>query len=110
MSPVNDAPVVDAQSLTTNEDTAKAITLAASDVDGDSLTYIITGPSHGMLSGTAPNLTYTPAANYHGPDTFTFKVNDGTVDSAAATVSITVSPFRKASSRISMPSPGSCPW
>ncbi|PYK07918.1 MAG: hypothetical protein DME65_15340 [Verrucomicrobia bacterium] len=96
VSPVNDAPVVDAQSLTTNEDTAKAITLAASDVDGDSLTYIITGPSHGMLSGTAPNLTYTPAANYHGPDTFTFKVNDGTVDSAAAIVSITVSPVNDA--------------
>ena len=47
-------------------------------------------PAHGTLSGTAPNLTYTPAANYNGADSFTFKVNDGTVDSAAATVSITV--------------------
>ena len=34
---VNDAPVADAQSVSTDEDTAKAITLTASDVDGDSL-------------------------------------------------------------------------
>src|SRR5207253_725817 len=45
---------------------------------------------HGTLSGTAPALTYTPAANYNGPDTFTFKANDGTLDSNAATVTITV--------------------
>ena len=89
---VNDTPVASSDSVTTNEDTAKAITLAASDVDGDSLTYGITGPSHGALSGTAPNLTYTPGANYNGSDSFVFKVNDGHVDSADATVSITVSP------------------
>ncbi len=35
-------------------------------------------------------MTYTPAANYNGPDSFTFTVNDGTVTSAPATVSITV--------------------
>src|SRR5207249_3626361 len=88
---VNDAPGANAQSATTAEDTAKAITLTASDVDGDALTYsIVSGPTHGALSGTAPNVTYTPAANYNGPDSFTFKANDGTVDSAAATISITV--------------------
>ena len=53
-------------------------------------------PAHGTLSGTAPNLTYTPAANYNGADSFTFKVNDGTVDSAPATVSITVTPVNDA--------------
>ena len=63
----------------------------------DTLTYtIVTPPAHGTLSGTAPNLTYTPAANYNGPDSFTFKVNDGTVDSATATVSITVTPVNDA--------------
>ncbi len=88
---VNDTPVANPQSATTNEDTAKAITLNGSDVDGNPLTYSVTGsPSHGALSGTAPNLTYTPAANYNGADSFTFKVNDGTVDSAPATVSLTV--------------------
>src|SRR5207253_8129484 len=51
---------------------------------------VVAGPTHGALSGTAPNLTYTPAANYNGADSFTFKANDGTVDSSAATVSITI--------------------
>src|SRR2546425_88550 len=88
---VNHAPVAAAQTVTTAEDTAKAVVLTASDADGDPLTYsVVAGPTHGALSGTAPNLTYTPAANYNGPDSFTFKANDGTVDSSAATVSITV--------------------
>ena len=74
----NGAPVAAAQSVTTDEDTAVAITLAATDADGDPLTYtIVTAPAHGTLSGTAPSLTYTPAANYNGPDSFTFKANDG---------------------------------
>src|SRR5207248_7332737 len=84
---VNDARVVNGQSATTAEDTAKAITLTASDVDGDTLTYsIVSGPLHGSLSGTAPNVTYTPAANYNGPDSFTFNANDSTIDSNVATV------------------------
>jgi len=88
---VNDAPVANAQSVTTQQDTALAITLTGSDVDGDTLTYsVVTAPSHGTLSGTAPNLTYTPTSGYSGSDSFTFKVNDGALDSAAATVSITV--------------------
>src|SRR5207237_369306 len=96
---VNDAPVANAQSVTTAEDTAKAITLTASDVDGDTLTYsIVFGPSHGSLSGAAPNVSYTPAANYNGADSFTFKANDGTVDSNVATVSLTVTAVNDAPS------------
>jgi hypothetical protein len=96
--PVNDAPVATARSATTNEDTAVAITLAGTDVDGDSLTYtVVQQPAHGTLSGTAPNLTYQPALNYNGPDSFTFRVNDGQVDSAVvATVSLTVNPVNDA--------------
>ncbi|MDB6080401.1 MAG: Ig family protein [Akkermansiaceae bacterium] len=91
---LNNAPVVAPQVVTTSEDTAKAITLGGSDVENSPLTFtVITPPQHGALSGTAPNLTYTPALNYHGTDSFTFKANDGTTDSAAtATVSITVTP------------------
>ena len=97
VTPVNDPPVANPQAVTTNEDTAQAITLTGSDPDGNPLTYgVVSAPIHGTLSGTAPNLTYTPAANYNGPDSFTFKVNDGTVDSAAATVSITVTPVNDA--------------
>jgi hypothetical protein len=88
---VNDAPVANGLSVTTAEDTPKAIPLNVSDPDADQLTYaILSGPAHGVLSGTAPNLTYTPTANYNGPDSFTFWVNDGSVNSNIAAVSITV--------------------
>jgi VCBS repeat-containing protein len=94
---VDDAPVANEQSVTTAEDTAKAIALVASDPDSGSLSYtVVAGPSHGALSGTAPNLTYTPAANYHGADSFTFKANDGTSDSNLATVTIAVTPVADA--------------
>jgi len=99
----NQVPVADAQSTSTNEDTLKTITLTASDADDDPLTFTVTsGPSHGGLDTTTPaadcsavntcsaQVDYTPALNYNGPDSFDFKVNDGTVDSAPATVSITV--------------------
>ncbi len=91
VNPVNDPPVAQGQSVATVEDTPKAIVLQATDLDGDSLTYaLVAGPSHGAVSGTGANRTYTPAANYNGPDSFTFKANDGTVDSNVATVSLTV--------------------
>ncbi len=97
VNPVNDAPVADAQSVTTDEDTPVAITLTGSDVDGDALTFAIaTPPAHGTLSGSAPNLTYTPEADYSGPDSFTFTVNDGLLDSTPATVTITVAPVNDA--------------
>jgi PKD repeat protein len=93
VNPVNDPPVANDQSVTTPEDTPLDMTLTGSDADGDALTYsVVTGPGHGSLSGTAPDLTYTPDANFNGPDGFTFKVDDGTVDSDPATVSIRVTP------------------
>jgi hypothetical protein len=92
---VNDAPVADTLALTTDQDTPVEITLTGSDPDGDVLTFIVdsaSGPGHGDLSGTAPNLTYTPEPGYNGPDSFTFKVSDGQLDSASATVYITIRP------------------
>jgi hypothetical protein len=53
---------------------------------------VTTPPIHGTLSGTAPSLTYTPAPDYSGTDILQFKVNNGVLDSALATVSITVTP------------------
>ncbi len=97
ISPVNDKPVITNGPVTTAEDTAAGITVTGTDVDGDTLSYsLVSGPSHGALSGTMPNLTYTPAANYNGPDSIVVKANDGTVDSNQATVSITVTPVNDA--------------
>jgi hypothetical protein len=88
----NHSPVANSQNVAVTQNTAKSITLTASDSDGDKLTYsIVAKPSHGTLTGTAPSLTYSPASGYTGADSFTFKVNDGKVDSAVATISITVS-------------------
>jgi large repetitive protein len=100
-------PVANSQSVTTDQDVAKAITLSASDPDSPSLTFSIgTGPSHGSLgpigaptctpagsgSTCTAGVTYTPSPGYNGPDSFTFSASDGTLSSALATVSITVNP------------------
>ncbi|QRN95901.1 cadherin-like domain-containing protein [Archangium violaceum] len=77
--------------FTTAEDTAWAVTLSARSHDGSPLTYtVVSNPAHGTLSGTAPDLTYTPAANYNGSDSFTYQASDGTNVSNVATVALTV--------------------
>ena len=89
----NSPPIANSKSVIVNKDTPTAITLTASDPDGNTLTYTkLTNPAHGTLTGTAPSLTYTPSTGYTGSDSFTFKVNDGNVDSNIATISITISP------------------
>ena len=97
LEPVNRAPTASDVAVTTAEDTAAAVTLTGSDPDGDELTYaVVSSPAHGTLSGTAPNLTYTPAADYSGTDSFTYTVSDGAFTSSPATVSITVTPVNDA--------------
>jgi len=67
------------------------IQLNANDPRGLPLTYtILTYPAHGGLTGTPPYMTYTPTNCYEGPDSFTFKVNDGQYDSAPATVTLII--------------------
>lgn len=73
------------------EDTPETITLQGNDPDGDLLSFtIVTQPSHGKLSGTGPNLIYTPEKDFNGADSFTFSINDGKSDSDSATFSIMV--------------------
>ncbi|WP_068415428.1 Ig-like domain-containing protein [Planctomyces sp. SH-PL62] len=72
---------------------SKPITLTATDPEGASLTYTVAvGPAHGTLSGSGPNLVYTPHAGYTGPDHFTFAASDGRSTSVPATVTILVKP------------------
>ena len=89
--PQNSAPVALAQNLSTAEDNSKAITLTGTDAEGNTLVYtVLTRPTRGTVTGNEPYLTYSPPADFNGTERITFKVNDGTSDSAVATVSITV--------------------
>ena len=99
----NVAPVAQAQNLITGQNAAKGISLGATDSNSPALTFtIITPPAHGTLGPLQPPnclpaglgsmctdaLFYTPNAGYTGNDSFTFKANDGTLDSNTAAVSI----------------------
>jgi len=91
VSAVNDAPVANDSSVTTNEDTAIVITLTATDVENDNLTFtIVSDVSNGITTRSGATVTYTPNNNWNGTDTFTFNANDGTDDSNTSTVTITV--------------------
>jgi hypothetical protein len=84
-------PVAISQSVKTDRSTPVGITLSALSPKGFPLTCrLLTAPSHGRLSGSCPNLTYTPDSDYAGTDGFTFRENDGTADSNTASVGITI--------------------
>ena len=90
---VNKPPVANNQSVVTNEDKPVAITLTGSDADGDPLTFtVVSQPANGLLSGTEPNLTYIPFMDFNGFDSFSFKVNDGNIDSDKVQAAISVNP------------------
>jgi Bacterial Ig domain len=109
---VNDQPVAAAKTPTTAEDTFVQVTMSGTDIDGDDLTFsIVASPSNGSLgtfgspscNGQTPSsctetVRYTPDADYNGGDTFTYRVNDGTVNSIAATVSVTITAVNDAPS------------
>jgi bacillolysin len=102
--PPNAPPTANAQSVTAGANTPVTIALSGTDPETCELGFTIVGtPTHGALGSIAsaacaagsPNtdtatVTYTPSSGYSGSDSFTFEVNDGTVDSAPATVLITV--------------------
>ena len=92
-APAGGTPEADDQLVSVAFNTPQPITLTASDPDGgpQALAYsIVSQPQHGTLTGTPPSVTYTPDADYSGPDSFTFKANDGAADSGPATVTIQV--------------------
>ena len=86
-------PVADPQAVNLDEDTPAEITLTGTDPDEGTLAFAVaTQPQHGTLTGTAPSLTYTPAANYNGQDAFSFVVVAGGDTSSPATVTLVVAP------------------
>ena len=64
----------------------------SADPDSESLVYsLVTQAGHGAVTVNPDgSFSYTPNANYNGPDSFTFKANDGALDSNVATVGLTV--------------------
>jgi len=94
ITPVNDAPTAGSFGVTILEDHSTNLTLKGSDVEGGVTYGLVYNPSHGVLSGFNTNtgaITYLPATNYAGSDTFSYQVSDGILF-ATGTVSITVSP------------------
>jgi hypothetical protein len=88
---VADAPVAENQTIETDEDTALAIALVASDADRDPLAFRIERPpAKGSLRGEAPEIWYVPNADYNGSDSFVFAVDDGRGGSDTGTVSIRI--------------------
>ena len=98
ISAVNDLPTANTDSYNTNEDTplnvpAPGVLSNDSDLDGpNSLTASkVSDPAHGYLSFNSDgSFSYTPAINYYGSDSFTYRVSDGVEQSNIATVSINV--------------------
>ncbi|MEW8539447.1 MAG: putative Ig domain-containing protein [Candidatus Thiodiazotropha endolucinida] len=90
--------------VTTEEDVVLSIVLQGQDIDGDSISYsIVTQPLNGQLSGVAPNLLYTPNADFNGSDSFTYLTHDGLLGSPTATVDVTVSSVNDAPAIASVP-------
>ena len=95
--PTNQPPVADDETLTVAEDTPGNVSVLPGDTDpdGDSLTVTTLNPTaaHGTVSCTAAGVcTYTPNANYNGPDCFDYTVSDGHGGTDTGHVSITVTP------------------
>ncbi|MGA1823315.1 MAG: Ig-like domain-containing protein [bacterium] len=96
----NDEPVASDSAINTDEDVAAEGLLLAHDIDGDALTFsLLSACEKGTVTvfdSTTGAFTYTPDENVYGNDRFTFKVNDGTIDSTIATVMITINPINDA--------------
>ena len=95
VNPVNDEPIADDESVTLPEDSSIAVSvlIGDSDADGDALHVVAaTDGTHGTVTigSSGFRVTYHPAADYNGPDAFTYTVSDGHggMDSAAVTVTV----------------------
>ncbi|NDW45431.1 Ig-like domain-containing protein, partial [Ruegeria sp. PrR005] len=94
VTPVNDAPVAGDDSVTTAEDTAITFDPRGNDtdVDGNPLSLAsVTQPAHGSVAITPDgSLIYTPDAEFHGTDSFTYTVSDGEGGTDEGTLTLTV--------------------
>ncbi|MBN1257388.1 MAG: hypothetical protein JXA52_06745 [Planctomycetes bacterium] len=78
------------QEVITKMQQAVNITLQAIDLEEDPVSYTVSSPTNGVLSGTAPNLIYTPNPGFYGHDSFTFNADDGSGPGNTAMVNISI--------------------
>lgn len=89
----NMPPTAQPMQLATLKDNNLQIQLSATDPEGASLAYsILTQPGNESLSGTAPDLVYSPASGFTGADSFTWQASDGELTTGTITVTIDVLP------------------
>jgi alpha-tubulin suppressor-like RCC1 family protein len=87
------APTLEAATISLAPDADNTITLDASDADGDPLTFtIVTLPAHGSITGSGPAFIYAPDAGYQGLDTFSVSASDGFLTSGPVVVNLVVQP------------------
>jgi hypothetical protein len=94
----NATPVAVSQWVNVNEDASVPIVVVGTTQTGNNVSYtLLNAPTNGALSGTLPNVTYTPAAKFHGGDLLRFRVTDTTSNlRATGLVSIAVAPVNYA--------------
>ena len=95
VAPVNDPPVADDKTLTTQEDTRGVVTLTATDIDSPVPTIfeIVTHSVYGIAEIIGDQLTFMPSQDWHGTTSVTYRARD--TDGAwsePATVTIIVTP------------------
>ncbi|HEY1026992.1 MAG TPA: retention module-containing protein, partial [Pseudomonas sp.] len=99
VNPINDLPVLNNPSVSVDEDQSLASQLNVTDVDGDTVSYTLkSGTTNGTLvfDAATGQYTYTPNANYHGPDSFIVSLDDGKGGVVDSVVTITVNPINDA--------------
>lgn len=89
----NTAPEANAQTVAVVDGKPTPITLTGSDVEDNPLTFSMASayPGQGLLSGIPPNFVYYPPTEVNATETFSFRVNDGSLSSAPATVTLNIS-------------------
>jgi hypothetical protein len=100
----NAAPTAQDVTVETTAGEPVDLRLEGDDPDGDPVTFaLLTQPRDGSLSGTAPNLRYTPDDGFDGIDTFTYIASDNLLDSDPATVTVTVTAGDSSAAQPSVP-------
>jgi hypothetical protein len=94
---INDAPVARAQTVTTTRNSNVAVNLLATDAESEPISYtVVSSPTQGLVSGTAPALLYTPNRDFTGTDSFQFAARDPHGATTTATISVTIVPSNTA--------------